>query len=106
MATDWKPVNPCDKCSSREHYQSKYNKCVVSGQCVIHDHYKSLCQGQRKLLKYMDAPCDNPAHLVDNRDRVDASRVEVILLPTGKYKASYLHRKDCPTCMNELRGEK
>jgi hypothetical protein len=96
----WKPVNPCTPdCKGRDSYCPPRNRFG----CEDFKIYQGGIDAQRKLLEYMDEPCDNPAHLVDNRDRVDASRVAVIPLPTGKYKASYLHRKDCPQCMAELK---
>lgn len=56
------------------------------------------------LIKWLDEPCNNTKHRLPDHD---FGELEHDMVYNGPDRYGYFsHRKDCPQCWSELRGEK
>jgi hypothetical protein len=102
MSAEWINQRPRDWVNPHEEFYERNPevKPVVGDWDTIGIFESGASAMLAALLKWLFGPCTD--HEVSTCDRVDRQRVAVVEL-NNRYLARYIHRKDCPQCMAELK---
>ena len=81
---NWRPDDWIETCDCKD--------LPPEQQCSMYKNYETGASAMLSaVIKWLDEPCDKHEHSAFNGER---------------YVSYHPHRKDCPQCLNELRGEK